>query len=167
MTATEPKRGEPVVVQFNCSGKATGKMRNDLSVRMVQPPSDEVIELATDEGAYHGGDATAPPPLSLFVASLTGCIMTQLRAFSRRMGVKIDDLNVETRVIWTRTTIGRLYETAPESIEIDVFLESSDADDNVVALIEAAKKGCFIEQTLGAANTITHRYKSGEEFISV
>lgn len=32
----------------------------------------------------------APPPLALFVAGLTGCIMTQIRAFAKRMDVPID-----------------------------------------------------------------------------
>jgi len=75
---------EQMQVQFNCHGAASGKMRNDLSVSMVQP-LEESFELATDEGPFHGGDATAPPPLALFVGGLTGCIMTQVRAFSKRL----------------------------------------------------------------------------------
>ena len=73
------------VVEFTCSGKAVGKMRNELEVNMTKPTQESFV-LATDEGSFHGGDATAPPPLALFVASLTGCIMTQIRAFSKRMG---------------------------------------------------------------------------------
>ena len=52
------------VVQFNCTGRAVGKMRNELAVEMVQP-MHESFELATDEGPFHGGDATAPPPLAM------------------------------------------------------------------------------------------------------
>jgi uncharacterized OsmC-like protein len=161
---TAPPRAE---VQFNCSGKAVGKMRNDLSVQMVKPFTEEPIELATDEGAFHGGDASAPPPLAYFVAGLTGCIMTQIRAFAKRMDVTLNDLNVETRVVWDWQKTGAVYETAPKSFDIDVLIDSPDADDKVIALINAAKKGCFIEQTLGRVNTIQHYLVKGDQRVAV
>lgn len=164
MEITQPK--EPVEVRFDCHGTATGKMRNELAITMVTP-MEEHFALATDEGAFHGGDASAPPPLALFVGGLTGCIMTQLRAFAKRMGVTIADLRCETRVIWLWTPKGRIYETAPKSFEIDVLLDSPDPIDDQLALIAAAKKGCFIEQTLGQANTIRHRLKTTEGFVEV
>ena len=149
-------------VQFDCTGHATGKMRNDLSVTMVQPFAEGPFEMATDEGPFHGGDQTAPPPLALFVAGLTGCIMTQLRAFAKRLGVTLDDLSVDTRVVWDWQATGRTYETAPHSFEIDIDITSPDDRAAVVALIETAKKGCFLEQTLGQANTIRHRMKTAK-----
>ncbi|MEO0654596.1 MAG: OsmC family protein [Pseudomonadota bacterium] len=164
MEVTQPK--DPLTVTFTCSGQAVGKMRNDLDVRMTEP-MEEHFTLATDEGPFHGGDATAPPPLALFVGGLTGCIMTQLRAFAKRMDVKIDDLRVETTVRWQWTPKGRIYETAPKSFEIDIFLESAAALDRQVELIQAAKKGCFVEQTLGVSNTITHRIKTPSGFAIV
>ncbi|MEM9010008.1 MAG: OsmC family protein [Pseudomonadota bacterium] len=149
------------VVQFDCRGKAVGKMRNELAVAMVQPWT-ETFELATDEGSFHGGDASAPPPLALFVGGLTGCIMTQIRAFGKRLGVTIADLEVDVRVQWDWQATGRTYETAPRSFEIDVMLTSPDPMERQVELIEAAKKGCFIEQTLGRQNTIKHRLRDGD-----
>lgn len=163
MTATDnndPNRGmTKAQVQFDCHGKATGKMRNELSVDMVLPFKEGPFEMATDEGSFHGGDATAPPPLALFIAGLTGCIMTQIRAFAKRMDVVLDDLEVDTRAVWDWEAKGRVYETMPNAFEIDIFIDSSSQPDDVVALIEAAKKGCFLEQTLGVANTIKHRIK--------
>ena len=49
-------------VQFDCKGHATGKMRNDLEVMMKQPFKEGPFIMATDEGSFHGGDATGPPP---------------------------------------------------------------------------------------------------------
>lgn len=146
-------------VQFNCRGTAVGKMRNDLQVTMEQPFQEGPFEMATDEGAFHGGDASAPPPLALFVGGLTGCIMTQIRAFAKRLRVTVNDLNVETRVVWDWQATGRTYETAPRSFEIDILIDSPDSEDKIIELIEASKKGCFIEQTLGRTNTVNHRYK--------
>ncbi len=150
---------ERMQVQFDCHGTATGKMRNDLQVSMVQPLK-ESFEMATDEGPFHGGDATAPPPLALFVGGLTGCIMTQIRAFSKRLGVELNDLHVDVRVIWNWQKTGKTYETAPESFEIDIDIDSPSEEAAILELIEAAKKGCFIEQTLSRPNIVAHRYKT-------
>jgi len=152
---------ERMQVQFNCRGTATGKMRNDLAVSMVQP-FEESFEMATDEGPFHGGDATAPPPLALFVGGLTGCIMTQVRAFSKRLGVQLDDLHVDVRVIWNWQKTGKTYETAPESFEIDIDIDSPSDKADIIELINAAKKGCFIEQTLAQPNVVRHRYKTAD-----
>ena len=164
MSITQPK--DPLTVTFKCAGNATGKMRNDLDVRMVEP-FEEQFTLATDEGPFHGGDATAPPPLALFVGGLTGCIMTQLRAFAKRMDVIIDDLQVETTVKWKWMPKGRIYETEPESFEIDILLSSPSETKRQIELVNAAKKGCFIEQTLSVPNPITHRIKTEQGFINV
>ena len=154
------------VVQFDCTGQATGKMRNELEVRMVAP-MQEVFTMATDEGAFHGGDATAPPPLAMFVGALTGCIMTQIRAFAKRLDVGMNDLRVETRVQWDWQAKGRLYETAPKSFEIDVFIDSDAPEQAQRELVAAAQKGCFIEQTLGQQNTIHHRIKTADGWAEV
>ena len=169
MSNNNPNSGLPAKaqVQFDCHGQAVGKMRNDLNVYMKKPFEEGPFELATDEGSFHGGDATAPPPLALFVAGLTGCIMTQIRAFAKRMGVSIKDLKVDPRVIWDWEAKGRIYETAPHSFDIDVMIDSNDEQDKVIALINAAKKGCFLEQTLGQANTIRHRMKVDDGWMDV
>ncbi len=153
-------------VVFECTGQATGKMRNDLDVRMVAP-MHETFAMATDEGPFHGGDATAPPPLALFVGGLTGCIMTQMRAFAKRLRITLNDLKVETRVEWTWTPTGRTYETAPKSFAIDIVIDSDDPQERLIELVETAKKGCFIEQTLGQSNTIRHRLKTADGYLDV
>lgn len=164
-----PNAGLPpkAQVQFDCHGTAVGKMRNDLNVFMTQPFKEGPFELATDEGSFHGGDATAPPPLALFVAGLTGCIMTQLRAFAKRMDVTLTDLNVDTRVVWDWEAKDRVYETAPHSFEIDILLQSDDPTEKIVELVDAARKGCFLEQTLGRQNKINHRLKTADGWIDV
>ena len=164
MTIEQPKN--PTEVVFTCSGQATGKMRNDLDVKMIEPMLEE-FTLATDEGPFHGGDATAPPPLALFIGGLTGCIMTQLRAFAKRMDVQIDGLNVDCKITWQWTPVGRIYETAPKSFEIDIDLDSPNPVEEKIALIKAAKKGCFVEQTLGQANVVRHRLKALDRYVDV
>lgn len=154
----------PAVVRFDCTGTATGKMRNDLAVYMVEP-MEEHFTLATDEGRFHGGDATAPPPLALFVGGLTGCLMTQIRAFAKRLNVPLADLRVEVRVRWDWQPKPPVYETAPRSFEVDIFIDSDAPMDRQQDLVAAARKGCFIEQTLGRANTIRHRLRTDRGWI--
>jgi hypothetical protein len=50
--------------------------------------------------------------------------MTQLPAFAKRMAVTITSLEVETRVVRQWAPVGRIYEAAPKSYEIDVLLVS-------------------------------------------
>lgn len=147
------------VVEFTCTGTAVGKMRNELDVQMVAPMREN-FAMATDEGAFHGGDATAPPPLAMFVGALTGCVMTQIRAFAKRLNVPLNDLTVDVRVQWDWQATGRTYETAPKSFEIDVSIDSDAPLADQRALVETARKGCFIEQTLGVKNSIQHRLKT-------
>ncbi|WP_146346551.1 OsmC family protein [Phaeobacter marinintestinus] len=163
--AVTPDTITKAIVQFECTGRAVGKMRNELDVYMTHPMQEGPFTLATDEGSFHGGDATAPPPLALFVGGLTGCIMTQLRAFAKRMGVPLTDLSVETRVQWDWEAQGKVYETAPKSFEIDILIDSEAPIEHQLELVAAAKKGCFIEQTLGQSNTIRHRLKSADGWI--
>jgi len=157
---------DKAIVEFNCRGSAVGKMRNDLDVTMVRP-FKESFELATDEGAFHGGDATAPPPLALFIGGLTGCVMTQIRAFAKRLDVPLIDLKVDARIEWDWEARGKVYETAPKSFELDIDIDSPAPRERVIELIETAKKGCFIEQTLGQKNTIRHRMKTADGWVEV
>lgn len=161
----DPQTLKSAVVQFDCTGTAVGKMRNELDVQMVQP-FHERFQLASDEGRFHGGDASAPPPLALFVGGLTGCIMTQIRAFAKRLDIGLTDLTVYVRVQWDWAAKDRVYETAPRSFEIDISIESPDPLERQKHLVEVAKKGCFIEQTLGQSNVVRHRLKTADGWIN-
>lgn len=166
MSVSLDEMPKSAVVQFCCAGTAVGKMRNELDVRMVKP-FEERFTLATDEGAFHGGEASAPPPLALFVGGLAGCIMTQIRAFAKRLRVPLNDLRVDVDVQWDWRTVERTYETAPKSFAIDISIDSDAPFDAQIELVEAAKKGCFIEQTLGQANRVSHRLRRNSEWVAI
>lgn len=148
-------------LEFACTGTAAANMRVELDTRMVRPTKTQ-FKFACDEGPNLGGDGSAPTPLHLFIGALTGCLMTQIRNFGGRMGVAIDDIQIEVRAHWQFTPVDKAYETRPEGIEVDVFIDSPDSEDRIRSLIAAARKGCFIEQTLSVPNTITHRIKTDE-----
>ena len=133
-------------------------MRNDITVNFET--MHETYELATDEGPFHGGDGTAPPPLALFTAALTGCIMTQIRAFSRRLRIPIGSVSVQARLHWRGEQSGvDPYVTAPVGFDLDIDLDSNATEADQRRLLEASKTGCFIEQTLAQGLTVGHRLK--------
>ncbi len=164
MTIKQPSA--PMTVTFTCSGRAVGTMRNELDIMMIEP-FDEHLTLATDEMSFHGGEATAPPPLALFIGGLTGCPMTQLRAFAKRLDATIDTLRVKTTIRWGWIPKDRIYETHPKSMDIDIYIESSSVLNQKIKLVKAAKKGCFVEQTLAQSNQINHRIKTAEGFVVI
>lgn len=150
-------------VIFEGKGVATGKMRNDISVEW--PMMKESFELATDEGPFHGGDGTAPPPLALFTAALTGCLMTQIRAFAKRLKTPVGTVSVNARLHWKGEQIGNdPYVTAPVSFTLDVDLDSAATEDQQRELLAAATKGCFIEQSLAEGVVVGHRLKLNNEW---
>ena len=150
-------------VIFEGVGRASGKMRNDISV--TWPTMKESFDLATDEGPFHGGDGTAPPPLALFTAALTGCLMTQIRAFSKRLNIPIGVVEVRARLHWEGEQEGNdPYVTQPVGFGLDVDLDTEASTEDQHRLLEAAKKGCFIEQTLAKGLIVDHRLKIGDDW---
>jgi uncharacterized OsmC-like protein len=152
---TDKKRFD---IEFEGVGTCTGKMRNDIAVDFKT--MNERYDLATDEGAFHGGGGTAPPPLALFTAALIGCVMTQIRAFSKRLKIPIGEVEVRARLHWEGHQTGRdPYVTAPVGFSLDIDLDSEASVEEQHHLIDAAKQGCFIEQTLKQGVEVAHRVK--------
>ena len=150
---------------FEGVGTSSGKMRNDIVVDW--PAQKERFTLATDEGPFHGGDGTAPPPLALFTAALVGCLMTQIRAFAKRLKVDMRGVTVKARLHWSCEQEGAApYVSAPVGFDLDVEIDSDATPEALLALLDAAKKGCFIEQSLATGVTVGHRLKVGDTFVA-
>ena len=149
---------------FEGSGTSSGKMRNDISA--TWPDMNEHFELATDEGPFHGGDGTAPPPLALFTAALTGCLMTQIRAFAKRLNIELKNIDVNAKLHWQGEQIdNQPYVSRPVAFQLDVNIDSTATNEQLIQLLAAAKQGCFIEQSLTLGTTIKHRLKTAAGWI--
>lgn len=148
---------------FEGVGTATGKMRNDIAVHW--PMMNESFDLATDEGPFHGGDGTAPPPLALFTAALTGCLMTQIRAFAKRLQIEVNHVEVKARMHWKAVQQDNdPYVSFPHAFDLDVDIQSPASPDALRQLLEAAKKGCFIETSLAQGIEVSHRLRIGDDW---
>ena len=150
---------------------AVGKMRcevaGDLIVGDKNAPTYQLsFEMASDEGKFHGGEDTGPPPLAFFCTGLISCLMTQVRAFARRLKVPVGDVQIAGRVLWRAEQAGRdPYVASPIAFELDIDLDSSAPLKDQRLLIDAAKKGCFVEASLAEPVPIAHRVKSNGEWL--
>lgn len=152
-------------VVFNVEGTAVGKMRNEIKGQMISPVLDEAFEMATDEGAAHGGDMTAPPPLAYFCTGFVACLMTQTRAFAKRLRVEVGDVKVKAHIEWEARVEGRNpYTSRPVAFRMDVDLDSDAPFEDQKRLLDAAQKGCFVEATLANPIPVQHNLLIDGEF---
>ncbi len=149
------------------TGNATnkGSMRNDIDVSFES--MNETFKLATDEGAFHGGKGTAPPPLALFTASLCGCIMTQIKAFGKKLKIEVNEIEIDASMEWQ----GEVLEEGPYKANcygynLDIDIISEEPIERKKKLLEAAINGCFIEASL-KPGIVKHRLKDKESWVSL
>lgn len=151
-------------INFIGTGTAVGKMRNEITV--VWTETGGRYEFATDEGPALGGDDTAPPPLSLIVAGLAGCVMTNIRLFARKMGVELKDLRVTVHAGWIRKQTGTLPHVADtDGFAIDVEMDCAQDTDAQMALLKVASTACFVEHSLINPVAVSHRLKTADGWI--
>ena len=151
---------------FTASGRTLEKMKNEVTI--VSQLSGSTFTLVSDEGKFHGGDGDAPLPIAFFVAGLTTCLMTQIKAFAKHFDVVLKDLKVDATFQWQFSQKGSgPYETRPVGISIDIDVDTDADYEKVRDLIQAAQKGCFIEQTVTMGVPIKHRLKFGDAWAKV
>ena len=91
--------------------------------------------------------------------------MTQIRAFAKRLKIQIDHVEVKARLHWKGEQVGmEPYVTQPVGFSLDVDIDSPALADELKHLLDCAKKGCFIEQTLAQGLIVDHRLKIGDEW---
>lgn len=94
--------------------------------------------------------------------------MTQIRAFAKRLKIDMAGVEVKARLHWKGEQVGaEPYVTAPVSFSLDVDIDSEATADELRALLESAKKGCFIEQSLAEGVIVGHRIKLNNEWHDV
>ena len=149
------------------TGNATnkGSMRNDIDVSFES--MNETFKLATDEGAFHGGKGTAPPPLALFTASLCGCIMTQIKAFGKKLKIEVNEIEIDASMEWQGEVLAEgPYKASCDGYNLDIDIISEEPIERKKKLLEAAINGCFIEASL-KPGIVKHRLKDKENWVSV
>jgi uncharacterized OsmC-like protein len=163
---TQAEQVKTFKVVYELKAHSTGKMRNEITGRMTEPVFDEEFSFATDEGSFHGGEQTAPPPLAYFCTGLVACLMTQLRAFAKKLRIPLNGVKIEADIRWQGEIVGRApYTSAPEAFNLDIDLDTDAPFDDQKRLLDAATKGCFVEATLANPIPVSHRLRIGGDYV--
>ncbi len=116
------------------------------AVRVVSEGSGYAVQVrsrghawALDEPVSDGGTDAGPDPVSAFLGALLSCLTISFKAAARRRKVTIERIE------------GRIHATPQGHVkDIAITLEvwSSDPEENIRALLEPAKRGCFVSGVL-------------------
>lgn len=96
------------------------------------------FELRVDEPPRHGGDDTGPQPTEMLLAAVAACFTLAVAHVARKRGIELPDLSV---------VAGGEYD-GPSFRLIRVEVRSSHPHDELAALVERAKRVCYVSQTL-------------------
>jgi Predicted redox protein, regulator of disulfide bond formation len=148
-------------VTFALRSRTCGKQRTEFELAEIHSgKADEVFHMATDESRSPAGENSAPPPLAHFATALVGCLVTHIRAFARAMDIPLRDVSAEATFRWIGRRIGdATHEARLDAISIDIDIDSVAAEGDLLRLVDLAKKGSFVEQTLSQSINLSHRLK--------
>lgn len=156
-----------VPVTFEAVATSAEGMRNEVEGRCLAPAGEFLpFAMATDEGPYHGGARSAPPPLAYFITGLATCFLTQMRAFAPAAHVHLDRIAVTARIEWEARLAGDgPYTAHGRAIVMDIDLDSPAELDRLKALVGIASRACYVEVLL--ARPVRHRLKHGDAWIDM
>lgn len=103
------------------------------------------FSLVVDEPAEVGGTGTGPMPTDLLLASLSSCYALALAWAARKQGFELPDLEVTATGTYQGTRFAALVLT----------VESSLAEDRLSALLEPAKRACYVSNTFAHVPSVT------------
>lgn len=133
---------------FDAHAHNTSGFRSEITVYRRGREVEE-FDLPCDEGAIVGGGGTAPWPLCYFASGFTGCLVTHLRMFADRLKIDIGEISVNTRCNWkARQSTDATYDAMPIAFTMEVDFSGSASNDEKRRVVDVARKGCFVEQSL-------------------
>jgi putative redox protein len=129
------------------AGGATGVTKTNKEMSISFPGGRKVtatfgdFEVVTDQSVKNGGDASAPEPYDLFLASLATCAGIYVLGFCAKRDLPTDGLKVTQR--WTRDEKSRRLETI--SIDIET---GPDFPEKYLGALERAASQCAVKKTM-------------------
>ncbi len=140
------RAGAPVEV-------AVTGLKDGSAVQLYPPPAEGQV--------FEAGDA-AFPALALLAAAVVSSLLVQIRLVATAQDTPLGAVVIEASFSWCGTRIGAApYQTRLDALQIAVSIdaESSAGEGRLLQLLDAARQGCFIQQTLLRANPIAHRLR--------
>ena len=103
--------------------------------------------VCTDQGPQGGGEASAPTPFDLFLASLGTCAGIYVLGFCRQRGLPTEGIQLRERVVRNPET------RKQEAVEIDIEVPATFPEKYHEALVRAAAQ-CAVKKQLEAPPAI-------------
>lgn len=120
-------------------------------VRLDSHPHRWTLDMPT----VYGGDGTALDPVGAFLGALCGCVLMSLRVTARLRELDIAGATAEASC--DRKGFLR-------RIDLDIGIDSPEADDVLGDALVRAERGCFVRATIGEhveVATTWHRLDDG------
>jgi ribosomal protein S12 methylthiotransferase accessory factor len=128
-------------------------MSNEMTITFVGgkriTASYKDFEIKTDQRVKFGGEASAPEPYDLFLASLATCAGVYVLGFCEKRGLPLDGISLTQS--WQRNKDGKI-----ESITIDIQVPPSFPEKYHKALVRSANQ-CAVKKTLESPPEIVTR----------
>ena len=119
-------------------------------------PGKKKVEVAAgqfvihaDQSVAHGGDATAPEPFTLFLASLGACAGVYVLGFCQARGIPTDGLRLEQKAEFDAS--GTL-----SGVKIDIHVPETFPQ-KYLAAVQAAAEKCAVKRAFEARPPIAVR----------
>ena len=93
---------------------------------------NETFKLATDEGAFHGGKGTAPPPLALLL--LHWLYMTQIKA--KKLKIEVNEIEIDASMEWQGEVEEGPYKASCDGYNLDIDIISEEPIERKKKLLE-------------------------------
>lgn len=100
------------------------------------------FEIRTDQSVKNGGEASAPEPFDLFLASLGACAGHYVNSFCTERGIPTDEISIAQT--WTRDAARKL-----DGIRLEIRVPESFPEKYRKALVRAADQ-CSVRKVLQA-----------------
>jgi uncharacterized OsmC-like protein len=133
--------------------RLTAESLEDMKKRAVvtlEAPEGSTWSIWCDEGAYLGGDDTAPPPLVYFSAAVAFWLLTQLSRYGKIAKLNIESIHLEqvTRFFMKGSALDGTMRGGGLGLETHIAVESDESPEQVRKFIQMGEQTCFTLQSL-------------------
>ena len=139
--------GQDNITIMNMTGRGISNARTDVDVRGMA--------FAIDEPPERGGNDDGPTPPETLLAALVGCTNRISHKIAAKIGVEIQDMEIELEAMFDRKGVNLDVEVDVPIIEITMkILMTTGAPDTAVEIIKTdLRKYCAISKVIRGSGT--------------
>ncbi len=115
-----------------------------LNEELVKVERSEDYTVLCDDKHFQAATGKRPSPLQYFIASIGFCMFSQLTRFASRLGVLIEDLEMELRMTYDLSGSFSLSDisAATQGLSYEIKIKSPAPMERVMRVAQLTDKGC-------------------------